>query len=254
MKINILNIRRKIPEPIKKPLRWFYHKWSVKLDDEVINNLMEYFNFDKKRAMYFLKNGGRLNADFWCCLNPKTDEEIKRFYQETPFYVFNLMFWHATSHQRALRSKIIKLAKGKILDFGGGAGDLAVELFRRGFSNVDYADLPGRTFEFAKWLFKKRKCKISMIDLGKEKISKKYDTIFCMDVIEHVTNPRALLKDFVKCLNDGGYLVINGLHPIIDKRAPMHFSLNFKPEEYLKSLGMIETDKPLLWIKKSKGF
>lgn len=249
MKISIYNIRRSIPEFIKKPLRWIYHKWSIKLDQETINDLMEYFSINRKRAVYLLKSAGGLSTDLWYGLNPKTKEEIKGFYENNPFYVFNLIFWHATREQIKLRSEIIGIARGKVLDYGGAVGDMCMMAVDKKL-DVDYADLPGKTYNYAKWLFNKKGYNIPMIDLSKERISKKYDTIFCIDVIEHVTDPKDLLKDFVSCLNSKGQLIITALHPIVDEVIPMHFDLKFDPEAYLESLGMEKTDKPYLWVKR----
>jgi len=249
MKIDILNIRRKLPEPVKKPLRWLFHKWNIRLEEETIKDLMDSFSVDKKTAMHLLRSAGNLSADLWYCLNPKTDEEIKSFYKENPFYVFNLIFWHATKEQRELRLEFIGLARGKVLDYGGAVGDMCMKSADKKLE-TDYADLPGRTYNYAKWLFSKNGYNIPMIDLSKDKISKKYDTIFCIDVIEHVVNPKELLRDLAGYLENNGQLIITNLKPVISKEAPMHLELKFDPEKYLESLGMVKTNKPFLWIKK----
>ena len=107
-KIDILNIRRKLPESIKKPLRWIYHKFNIKLDEKILRDLMEYYSLSKKEIIYLLKRRGQLSADLWRCINPKTEAQIREFYQQDPFYAFNIIFWHATKEQRELRSMIIQ--------------------------------------------------------------------------------------------------------------------------------------------------
>lgn len=238
-----------MPEPIKKPLRWIYHKWNIKIDEEIIRDLEKYYNLGRKEVIRLLKSAGQLNADFWRCLNPKTEEEIKKFYEDTPFYVFNLVDWHSSRYQRNLRSKIVELAQGRVLDYGGGMGDLCVKIAEKGL-DVDYADLQGKTFEFAKWLFSKNNYNINMINLSKNKLSKKYDTVLCIDVVEHVKDPKFLLKDLVEHLEDNGRLIITALHPDISEKTPQHFEIKFGPEKYLNSLGMIKAEEPFLWIKK----
>lgn len=253
MKINVFNIARELPKPIKKPLSWIYERWNLRWDEETINNLKEYFNLDRKKVMRLLKSSGRISADFWFCLRPRRPEEIKRFYAINPLYIFNLIFWHSTKYQRDLRVKIINLAQGKVLDYGAGVGDLCLKIAEKGLK-VDYADLGGETFRFAKWLFKKKNYNIRMIDLDKNEISEKYDTILCIDVIEHVVDPKALLGNLAAHLNDNGKLIITALKPDISGELPMHFEMKFNPEEYLKSLGMVETKEPFLWIKPAKNF
>ena len=250
--MNISGIKKILPKPLKKlfgRLDYMWNKWSAKLDAETTRDLIEYFNLDRKKIMHLARSGGELSADLWFSLNPKTEEEVRNFYKENPFYVFHLIFWHAAKKQKKFRAEIVKLAKGSVLDYGGGTGDISVALSKKGF-DVDYADLPGRTFNFAKWLFQKKKCIVPMIDLSGGKICKKYGTIICIDVIEHVHDPKTLLKEFVNCLANEGQLIITGLHPVVDDGSPMHFEMGFNPEEHLESLGMEATDSLFLWTKR----
>lgn len=245
----IFNLARRLPESIKNPLRRFYHRFSIKLEEKLIKDLMEYFSIDKKKTLYLLENGESLSADLWYCLNPKTKEDIRRFYEENPFYVFNLILWHGAKEQKNMREEFVNLAKGRVLDYGGGVGDMCMMAVDKKLE-IDYADLSGKTFNFAKWLFKKRGYNIHMIDLSKNNIIKKYDTIFCIDVIEHVVKPKDLLKNLIDHLNKDGQLIITALDPIVNEVMPMHFKIAFNPEECLKSLGMVKSDESYLWVKR----
>jgi 2-polyprenyl-3-methyl-5-hydroxy-6-metoxy-1,4-benzoquinol methylase len=252
----ILKIGKKLPKPIKKPLSWIYNKWNnkwnLKIDKDMVRDLAEYFNLDQKEILWLLQPGERLNADFWHILNPKTEKEIEEFYSINPFYIFELLFWHMKGYQRRFRSEIIKLAEGEILDFGGGIGDLSIELAKKG-GNCDYADIYGKTFEFAKWLFQKKGCDIKMIDLSKDKLLKEYDTILCIDVIEHVTNPKIVLKDLANHLKINGRLIITNLNVLeVSEAHPMHFKIDFDAEKYLNLLGLFKTKEPWLWIKSQR--
>lgn len=248
MEIDIFNIKKILPQPIKKRLGHFYDIFFTKIDKEVVKNLQEYYGLSRKNILHLLRLSGTLSVDFWRCLNPKNDEDVKMYYEENPFYIFELIFWHSTGYQRKLRQKFITKIQGMVLDYGGGVGDLCIEIAKKGFK-VDYADLPGRTFEFAKWLFSKKGYNIEMINLNKEKLSKKYDTILCIDVIEHVKNPELLLKNFIEHLSDNGRLIITALHPDVSEEKPMHFEMKFNPEKYLNSLGMAKANEDFFWVK-----
>ena len=248
MKINLSNIKKRLPWPIKKYLGPIYHKWDIKIDKEIIIFLKNYYNLSEKEVLRLLRSGGQLSADFWFCSNPRTGLETVKFYEDNPFYAFNLIFWHGTRYQRNLRDRFIKLAKGKVLDYGGGVGDLCLKIRKNGLS-VDYADLQGKMFDFASKFFKENNLYINMINLSKNKISGKYDTIFCVDVIEHVVNPKDTLKELVSHLNTNGQLIITALESNISNEAPMHFEIKFNPEEYLNLLGIKKLKEPFLWIK-----
>ncbi len=247
MKI-ILKIGKKLPKFIKKPLSFIYDKWNFKVDKGMVNNLAEYSNLGEKEVIWLLMSAERLNGDLWHILNPKTKEEIEQFYSTCPFYVFELAFWHMKRYQKQFREDVINLAKGNILDFGGGIGDLSIELTKKGFS-CDYADVYGVIFEFARWLFRKQGCEIEMINLSKDNLSKKYDTIFCIDMIEHVIEQKQVLENLVTHLNPKGRLIITNLNATVLARHPMHFPMKFDGEKYLGSLGLSKSERPWLWTK-----
>jgi len=144
--------------------------------------------------------------------NPKSEKEISNFYIKTDAYVYELM---AANHivqtlysYFLLQEKLRKLSIKTIFDYGAGAGTLSIFFKNLGY-DVEYADLPGKLFNFAKWRFKKRKLKIPMFNLKKEKVQSKYDCIICTEVIEHVTDPKTLLKILKSKLKKDGILVVS---------------------------------------------
>jgi len=48
---------------------------------------MGYYDMSKEEVMCMLKLGRRLNRELWDILSPKTEKEILKFYEHTPFYV-----------------------------------------------------------------------------------------------------------------------------------------------------------------------
>ena len=104
---------KKLPKLVQKPLSWLYNKGTIRIDGEIIEALGEYFSFEQKEVISLLKLGGKLNTLFWHSLNPKTKKEIEDFYKTTPFYVFDLVFWHSKREQRRFRPEVVELAKGK---------------------------------------------------------------------------------------------------------------------------------------------
>jgi len=245
----IKKIKKFIPESIKKILRPVSRNFFVKIEKEKIRDLEKYFKLNRRQIISLLKKGGELDASYWLCAKPEKSE-VENFYSESPFCVFNHIFWHGLKYQKKLRQRIVKLARGKVLDYGGGTGYLSLKLVQEGFE-VEYADIGGRTFEYAKWLFGQRGRAVKMIDVVKENLSADYGTIVCIDVIEHVKDPKKVLKDFSERLGTGGRLIITALHPDISDKAPMHYPIEFNPEEYLESLGFLKDEKEeFLWVKR----
>ena len=137
---------------------------------------------------------------------------------------------------------------GDVLDCGGWIGDLSVKLAEKGL-NVTYGDASGATFEFAKWLFQRRGCNIEVIDLAEEGLSKRYDAIICIDVIEHIPRLEAILERIAGSLNKEDKLIITCLHGWEHESYPMHLEMGFDAEELLNSCGLLKIDKEWLWMK-----
>lgn len=232
-------------ECFKNLIRSVYHKFTIKVDKEVVRFFCEYYSMSEKEVREMFLWAGWLTAKLWKCHNPKTEKEIIRFYENNPFYPFLLIYWHGTRKQREFMDYCLKNACGDVLDFGGGTGLLSSKLSEKGF-NVDYADLEGDMFDLAKSFLKG---KAGIINLSKEKIIKKYDTIYCIDVIEHIKDPIKTLKILISHLHHRGRLVINGLESNVTEESPMHFEINFNPDIILGNFGMIKINK-YVWIKK----
>ena len=243
-----------LPKPIKYVLLVVWRRWcaGIKWNEQMVSDIANYFKISKKDVKFLLSSSGRTGAFFWNYLKISGKEET--FYNITPFYIFELAFWHMTRYQRIFRSKVIELSRGRVLDFGGGMGDLSLELAKRGLS-VTYADVSGETFKFAKYLFSKYDLPVVMIDSSKESVGNNYDTIICIDVIEHLENQKETLDMLSDSLNSGGMLIITNLevHHIDQEQYdnhPMHIPIQFDAKKYILDKGFKETKYPWTFVKK----
>jgi len=172
-----------------------------------------------------------------------------------PYDVFSLAYWHMSRGQRKFRKRIVKESFGDVLDYGGGIGDLSLKMARKNL-NVTYTEVNGENMEFASAFFKKMGYNIEVLDVEKEQEKiwvKKYDTIVCIDVIEHIPHPEAVLKKMAEHLRDNGRLIITALDcigPTDD--APMHFKIDFNVEKFLNSFKVFKSNTyNWLWVKQN---
>ena len=95
---------------------------------------------------------------------------------------------------------------GKLLDFGAGKGELSRRLLNlRAFESVVSVDIMSRPEGFA-----------SSIDWHSQDLNKptdlpsaSFDIIVSAEVIEHLENPRATMREWFRLLKPGGYVIFS---------------------------------------------
>jgi 2-polyprenyl-3-methyl-5-hydroxy-6-metoxy-1,4-benzoquinol methylase len=103
---------------------------------------------------------------------------------------------------------------GRVAEFGCGTAPMLAALARR-YRHRDLqlvgADIPHLLFHFARWRL--RECPYvtwATIEPGDDApLPGGYDTIFCLEVLEHVPRPIAVVRHLHRALRPGGYLVFD---------------------------------------------
>lgn len=103
---------------------------------------------------------------------------------------------------------------GRVAEYGCGAAPVVTALsryYRHRNLQLVAADLPHLLFHYARW-----KCRawpfVTMVPIGPDDdapLPGRYDTIFCLETLEHVPRPLAVLQHFVHVLKPGGHLVFD---------------------------------------------
>ena len=113
--------------------------------------------------------------------------------------------WWFQARKKIIKNLIEQInlkKKNKILDFGSGSGVNLDMLKRQGSVDVHEQN------KYARKMIKKNFKRINNI-YSNLKIKKNfYDLILVADVIEHVKNPKSLLKNLKKFLKKDGYILI----------------------------------------------
>ncbi|MFA6149239.1 MAG: methyltransferase [bacterium] len=182
-----------------------------------------------------------------------TDDKVNEFYRDTDSYLFDLVQYnYENSFYINLTGEIFRfcaslnteMAGLKIMDFGGGIGSQMISLSVLRGAELSYADIPGKTFEYANWRFKRRQMDIEMIDATKENFldDKMYDVVITLDVIEHLVNPESSVRYLMKHIKPNGYLV--AVTSFIDNNGEAGWHLNVDKYtnesfyDFIKTLGM----------------
>jgi ubiquinone/menaquinone biosynthesis C-methylase UbiE len=233
---------------IHRILNYTSNMWlsRIVLDKSLIRDLITFYNqkmnytdnpLSYQEAICLLKTAARLNDDLWNILKPQSEAEINEYYRSVPWYPFELAYWHMIRYQKDIRKDIIKNCFGSVLDYGGGIGDLSLELAKKGL-RVTYADVESMNFQFANWLFSKYNQNIEIINLSRQPvIIGDYDVILCIDVIGQLTRPEQTINEFASHLRNGGRLIITQLkQPPSAEINPLHLRLDYNAEKIFASL------------------
>ena len=176
----------------------------------------------------------------WNKRDPQTAVDVDTFYKEQEAYVedltwFNAQVWYWRDVESTLRKW------GKVADFGGGIGSLAMVLTWLG-NAVHYVDLPSPQRTFAEWRFKRHELPISVHD-SLEGL-RDLDAIACIDTVEHL-HPDTyadVTRQMRRALKREGQLLMLGKFGS-DKRWPMHYDTKELFYDALKRAGFNGIDR-----------
>jgi 2-polyprenyl-3-methyl-5-hydroxy-6-metoxy-1,4-benzoquinol methylase len=195
---------------------------------EIIQELSKFAGLSSREVWDELQVAEAKLASEWRRRNPKNHEQILEFYRATKHYVFDLAnydYFAFGPGGALVRECMAMLGRGRVLDYGGGIGDMTIRLANRGCPDLTYYDVNGETMKFAKWRFAQRGLDVAMIEASDEedRLEGKYDTVFCLDVLEHVCEPLRHAERLVSHLSRrDGRLFLSVGKP--DAEYPMHIS------------------------------
>jgi len=224
--------------------------------------LMEYFNYSAEEVEARLRSAQQDLVKLWNRYNPKTPDEIAKWYQSRDVqeaYVFDLAaFWQLEQKKKDLEAFYRILNKNlrnnqSVLDYGAGNGEVLLYLAERLPMRFVYADYRGATREFAMWRALKRGLtNIYFTDL--RPLDRQYHAIFCLDVLEHCDDLPGTAKMLCDHLVPGGLFFVQVAFAFDPNFHPMHLTKNAKYQhtfnsELMPGFGM-EQVSGWLWRKK----
>ena len=162
---------------------------------------------------------------------------IEKFYEGQFVEAYELADWHCGRANGVPPLRYAWAAKfavarrlTRVLDFGSGIGTGSL-CFASVGCEVDAADVARELMRFAEHRFRQRAYNVKMVSLsnGEKPRSGYYDLIACFDVLEHIPDQAAKLRELSSYLRHGGYLLANLFTDSSDKDRPMHVSSAGEP-------------------------
>ncbi|MFA6554497.1 MAG: methyltransferase domain-containing protein [Candidatus Paceibacterota bacterium] len=140
-----------------------------------------------------------------------------------------------TVRETWLKSTLEKIPKGlSILD--AGAGELQYKKFCQHlkYTSQDFAKYDGRGNESALQPGSWDNSKLDIVsDIGSiPRPDKSFDTVMCVEVLEHIPYPNEAFKEFSRLLKSGGKLIITAPFCSLSHFTPYHFATGFNKYFY----------------------
>jgi SAM-dependent methyltransferase len=174
-------------------------------------------------------------------------DDLAHFYQETDAFLYELAIWNCNRIKRRMRRAMRRLisesyrgephaetANADVLVVGDGLGFDSLALAGDGH-RVTYFEPPGMTQEFAGRLFDRSAARISIIGDPREIPDAAFDAVVCLDVLEHVPDPPAMIRQMMTWLRPAGRLVVHAPFYMVLPPYPTHLSAN---RNYAGNLGL----------------
>jgi 2-polyprenyl-3-methyl-5-hydroxy-6-metoxy-1,4-benzoquinol methylase len=160
-------------------------------------------------------------------------EQLLDFYRETDAFLYELVAWNRHPDKLALRHWVANFLafqgeRRRILCLGDGLGFDSLYLHRAGH-DVTYSELSELSSRFARRLFAFSGVDLAMFHDDAAKLApESFDVVACLDVLEHVPDPPALLGHLARAIRPGGFLIISAPFWMLTRECPTHLRDNRK--------------------------
>jgi 2-polyprenyl-3-methyl-5-hydroxy-6-metoxy-1,4-benzoquinol methylase len=216
-----------------------------------IHELNAFTGYPAERILYLWAVSNQELAKNWkqAQIADNDHERLKEWYrQNSELYLFALAGYNLEYKRIRSNLNMLKYAHGSCLDYGAGNGELLLEIAHT--DRAVYYDVEGETMRFARERAKQRNLTIQFFRAKAELATTAqlagFDTIFSLDVLEHLPDLAGELNFLASLLNPGGLLVFD-VPAGATKSHPMHLNHDLDVAAFMRANGF--KDERTLWQK-----
>ena len=230
------------------------------IDDafDLKSHLMEFLSIEEEDLDGFLKNAKMDLAN----LHPGGSlSKAEEFYKEIvgDKHLADLAAWHISSKDYIADTLKLqqRFSRNLVLDFGGGIGTHALaNAMSNKVEHVFFVDINQTNRDFVEYRAKKLGVdnKLSFCKTIEETKKSRFDTIICLDVLEHLSDPAFQLDAFHKIMDPNSIGLFNWyFYRGENNEYPFHIDDEQIVEKFFKTLQskFVEVFHPILITTRS---
>ena len=155
------------------------------------------------------------------------------FYAETDSFIYEVAIWNRSQLKCAMRRWMLdflyrhRMPRGRILICGDGIGIDSFFFAQAGY-DVFFYEVSHYGQQIARRLYHDYNVNVQIAETLETFEPESFDTIFSLDVLEHVPSPPEMVRDLSALLRKGGFFIVSapfyGIHP----QWPTHLKCNRK--------------------------
>jgi SAM-dependent methyltransferase len=157
-------------------------------------------------------------------------EGLAEFYRTSDAFLYESVAWSRYPFKQSLVRRVARSLRFadkplRVLVYGDGPGFDSLSLARCGHE-VTYFEVGQRGIAFAKRLFAATEMPVAVCTNPADLPLRGFDAVVCLDVLEHVPDPRSLVAELVNSVRPGGRLVVNAPFHLVTAEYATHLSGN----------------------------
>jgi SAM-dependent methyltransferase len=196
-------LHRRLPYPQHAMLRdhldtcrpcwaiWNRYRWDAAAGHPLVAELRDFLGSAYRPYL----DSSRALREEWVAARPRTAAEIRRFFENSETYLYNLVIWHASGNRPGYVTAAIPYLTGArlILDFGSGIGQDTIDLRNLGYAVLP-CDLPCPSTRFTKHRLRQAGHDHHVADPRHLDPPPPADTLWIIDTLDHLPDIPATLR------------------------------------------------------------
>jgi len=183
-------------------------------------------------------------------------DDLNQFYESTTAFLFESLIWNRSTIKQQMQNWINQFLERefhrplRVLVFGDGLGFDSASVAQAGHQ-VSYFEVSQRAIQFATQAFNRFDSRVEILSDVSQIQPAHYDAILCLDVLEHVPQPEAVVKLLVSALAPEGRLIVHAPFWYLSKSVGTHLASNRKLSGDIRHLygsnGLHAIEASLFW-------